>query len=87
MKRKDLLTVLVIAIVAGLFSLIIASLVFSPKRLSTKVPVVDSIDKTFPDIKNDPSYTSFLNPNALDLTQPVQIGNNQNKAPFIKTSQ
>lgn len=82
MKRKDLLLLISVAVGTGVISLIIAGLLFAPKRLSTKVPVVKPIDSSFPDVVNDPTYNSFLNSNALDLTQPVRIGNNQNQAPF-----
>jgi len=87
MKRSDLLSLVAVTILAGVISLIIANLLFSPKKFSTPVPVVNNISSSFPDVTNDPSYNTFLNTNALDLTLPVQIGNNQNKTPFTNTSQ
>jgi hypothetical protein len=45
-------------------------------------PVVEKIPSSLPDVKNDSNYNSFINSNALDPTQPVQIGNTQNKNPF-----
>ncbi|HET9721808.1 MAG TPA: hypothetical protein VFP32_02150 [Candidatus Saccharimonadales bacterium] len=87
MKRKDLLTVVGVAVVSGIISLIIANALFSPKRLSLKVPVVEKISGTFPDVKNDSQYNTIFNTNALDPTQPVQIGNNQNQAPFSNSTQ
>ena len=87
MKRQDIAILAAVAIVAALFSLILANLLFSPKKLTQKVPVVDKISDSFPDVKNDPKYNSFLNDKALDLTQPVQIGpNNQNQKPFNSTT-
>ncbi len=82
MRRRDILTIVAAAVITAIFTFILASAVFSPKRFSSKVPVIDTINSSFPDIKNDSAYNSFLNSNALDLTQPVQIGNNQNQAPF-----
>lgn len=87
MKRRDLLAVVGVAIVTGILTFFLASIVFSSKRFSSKVPVIDTINSSFPDIKNDSAYNSFLNSNALDLTQPVQIGNNQNQTPFGNSPQ
>lgn len=87
MKRKDLLTLVGVAVFTAVFSVVLASIIFAPKKLSMQVPVIDKINATFPDVQNDPAYNSFLNNNALDLTQPVQIGpNNQNQVPFSSTS-
>jgi hypothetical protein len=46
------------------------------------VPVFQVISQSFPDFKNDPAYQLFLYQGALDPTQPIQIGNSQNSAPF-----
>lgn len=83
MKRADILRLVVVAVVAGMFSLIVTSVIFSvPKNRSSKVPTVDAIPTAMPDVKNDPSYQTFLNNQAIDLTQPVTIGNSQNTTPF-----
>lgn len=76
-------TLIVIAIVTAVISLIISSALFnSPAKHTLKAPVVQALPSTFPDIKNDPAYNTFLNDNALDATQPVQVGNSQNNTPF-----
>jgi len=82
MKQKDVVTLVIVGMVAGVISLFVAGNIFSPKKYTTKVPVAPKIDATFPDVKNDPTYNVIFNPNALDLTVPVQIGGNQNQAPF-----
>lgn len=83
MKRKDLMTIGLVAVVAGLLSLTLSStLVGSSGDNKDTAPVVEKIDPAFPDITNDPAYNSFLNSKALDPTQPVQIGDNQNSKPF-----
>ncbi|MBI2592219.1 hypothetical protein HYW36_01960 [Candidatus Saccharibacteria bacterium] len=88
MNRKDLTALATVAALTGVISLIIASLFFSaPHQQSSKVPVVEPIGTSLPDIKNDPAYKYFLNTNALDPAQPVQIGNTQNNAPFSNRSQ
>ena len=87
MKRRDLSILIVVAAITGVFSLILANALFGPKKLTQKVPVVEKISESFPDVKNDPAYNSFLNEKALDLTQPVQIGpHNQNQQPFNPTT-
>jgi len=86
MKRKELITVVVVAIASGLLSLVIAGALFSsPSQRNSKVPLVQPISSTFPDVKNDPNYNFFLNPSALDPTQPIQIGNSQNNTPFTNS--
>jgi hypothetical protein len=82
MKQKDVLTLVIVGLVAAVISFFVAGNIFSPQKYSTKVPVAPKIDATFPDVKNDPTYNVIFNPNALDLTVPVQIGGSQNQAPF-----
>jgi hypothetical protein len=86
MKRQDVATLAVVAFVSAIIAFIITSLVFTtPKNRSSKVPSLNTVTTSFPDIKNDPSYKAFLNSNALDPTQPVQIGTTQNNTPFNGT--
>ena len=74
---------IVVAVVAGVISLIITSKLFSsPKSHNLQAPVVEPISSTMPDVHNDPAYNTFLNQNSLDATQPVQVGNSQNNQPF-----
>jgi hypothetical protein len=87
MRRRDLLLLVSVAAITGAFTLILASVFFKTKPLSEKVPAVDKISSSFPDVRQDPAYTSFLNDKALDLTQPVQIGPNQNQKPFSQSQQ
>ena len=83
MRRSDKMMFIGVAIAAAVISLIVSSAIFgSPAKRNTKAPVVEAVPATFPDVKNDTTYNGFLNPNALDPTQPVQIGNSQNNAPF-----
>jgi hypothetical protein len=83
MKRNDKVLFVFVGIVAAIISLIVSSALFSsPAKRSTKAPVVEIVPTTFPDVKNDSNYNTFLNSKALDPTQPVQIGNTQNTTPF-----
>ena len=83
MKRRDLAVLICVAAISAVISLILASVLFSSKKLSQKVPVVQKLNQTFPDVAHDPAYTGIFNDKAIDLTQPVQIGpNNQNQKPF-----
>lgn len=86
MQRKELATVITVAVASGIISLVVAGLLFnSPSQRTAKVPVVQPISSTFPDVKNDPNYNFFLNTSALDPTQPIQIGNSQNNTPFTNS--
>ena len=82
MRQKDIAVLVLVGVTAAVISFLVAGAIFSPKKYSSKVPVIQKIDPVFPDVKNDPVYNSFLNPGALDLTVPVSIGDNQNNDPF-----
>lgn len=81
-KTKQLAPLILVAVMAAIISLLVANALFSPPKRETKVPQVEAIDASFPDVKNNPAYQSFLNNNALDATQPIQIGNTSNSVPF-----
>ena len=83
MKQGDIVKVSLVAGISAIISLFVAKAIFnSPAKHNLKVPVVQSINTSFPDVANDPNYTVIFNTSALDPTQPVQIGNSQNSAPF-----
>lgn len=82
MKKSDITLLASIALVVAIVSFFVARAVFNPPSKHTKVPVVEPISSSFPDVKNDPAYQLFLYSGALDPTQPIQIGNSKNAAPF-----
>lgn len=82
MRRREIVLITTAAVIAAIISLAVSSLVFNAPSGRSKVPVVEAINPNFPDVKNDPAYSSFLNRNALDPTQPIQIGNTKNTSPF-----
>ena len=78
MKQKDLMLIVAIVVVSGIFSLILSSIFISPsKNRITKVEVVDKINSEFkqPDKK-------FFNVNSIDPTKNIRIGDNVNPDPF-----
>ena len=88
MKRNDLIMLCLVGVIAAILSFVLSDAVFgSPKKNPIKVPVVTPISSTFPDVKNDDSYKTFFNSQAFDPTQLIQIGNNNNAAPFQNSSQ
>lgn len=82
MDRKILPMIITVAVISAVISFVVASVVFQSTPRGTKVPQVEAIKSTFPDVKNDSAYSSLFNSNALDPTQPVQIGGSQNTNPF-----
>ena len=83
MKRDDLVKIVFVAGVSALISFILAGAIFnSPAKHDKQVPVIQPISTSFPDVNNDPNYNTIFYSGALDPTQPVQIGNSQNTAPF-----
>ena len=82
MKPKDWVLIITVGLVAAIASFTVAKSVFKPPAGSTKVPLVTAMDPNFPDVKNDSQYSAIFNNNALDPTQPVQIGNQNNTILF-----
>ncbi len=82
MKQKDIVALVMVGFFAAILSFFISGALFSPKKYSSEVPTAQPISPTLPDVANDPTYSSIFNPQALDLTVPVQIGNSQNETPF-----
>jgi hypothetical protein len=78
MKQKDLTLIIVVAIVSGVFALVISNfLITSPKNRQEKVQIVSPISADFP--KADERY---FNANSINPTQTVKIGDNNNTKPF-----
>lgn len=82
MKTKDIALLAVFGLIAAFISYLVANAVFKPPTASTQVPEVRPIEPNFPDVRNDSAYNVIFNNQALDPTQPVQIGNQNNAAPF-----
>lgn len=82
-KRQNLIILVAAGLIAAIVSILVSGAIFgSPKSKPIKIPVVNKISPTFPDVQHDSNYTSFLNSKALDPAQLIQIGNNKNTAPF-----
>ena len=77
MKQKDILTIIVTAIVAIVAAIILSKYLFSsnPSSLNEPVYVVPSISDNFPIPSN-----KYFNSQSIDPTQIINIapGNNQN---------
>lgn len=83
MKKGEILKLCAVTAIAAIFSYVIAGALFnSSQKRSTKVPSIEAITPNLPDIKNEAAYQSFLNPNALDITLPIEIGGSTNTNPF-----
>ena len=83
MKRKDLTLLLVVGIIAAIFSYVISGVIFgSPSKKPVSVPVITPISANFADVKNNSSYKTVFNSSALNPTQLIRIGGQTNKAPF-----
>lgn len=83
MKQKDIALIVVIVAISGLVSFLASRWIFAkPGDRQQKAEVVDVItsDFTLPDSK-------YFNPNAIDPTQLIQIGGDNNPNPFGGSSQ
>ncbi len=78
MKQKDILLIAVIAIVAGVFSFIVANFFFGgDKAYKLTAPTIEPIAQDF----NLPDATVYNN-NALNPTKNITIGDSTNNTPF-----
>jgi len=81
MKRKELIPLVGAALLCAIIAFILSMLVFKGPAKNTKVPTAEDVSTQFPDVKNDPKYSSIFNKNALDPAQPIKVDNNNSK-PF-----
>ena len=81
MKHKDVAALVAIAIFAAVLAFGISGKFFKSSSRDFKVPVVEEVNGTLPDVRNQSDYSAIFNENAIDPTQPVQIQGN-NSAPF-----
>lgn len=87
MKQKELLVIGLTACIAAVISFIVSGMIFgSPKKHPIKVPVVTPISSSFPSVTTDDNYKSIFNDKAINPTQLIQIGGNNNTTPFNGTS-
>jgi hypothetical protein len=78
MKKKDVLLVVVVAIISGVFSLLIANYLFGGKRAyDLKAPTVDAITADF---KLPPE--TYFNKQSINITKNITIGDTGNNTPF-----
>lgn len=78
MKRKDVVTLVFIICFSAIISLFLSNLLISsPKNRQQKVEIVEKISAEL----SQPSTKYFSN-NALNPTQVIRIGTDQNEKPF-----
>lgn len=77
MKQKDILLVVVIGFVSAMASLVLSNFLFGAKSHKLTAETVDAITSTF----NVPDSQHF-NPNAVDPTKTIKIGDSSNNTPF-----
>ncbi len=82
MKQKDLILIIAVAVVAGVFSVVLAKFLFAtPGDRQQKVEVVDAISTDFP-----APDTKYFNTSSINPTRLIQIAQNSNQAPFKSSS-
>lgn len=78
MRRKDIAVIVAVMIFSAVVSMLLSKLLFGkPQNRQQQVEVVQPISAEF----NEPDKRYF-NPNSIDPTQPIQIGNFSNPDPF-----
>lgn len=83
MKRKELMIIGGVAVLAAIIAFFISDAVFgSPKKHPIKVPVVTKISSDFPNPQNDTNYQKFFNSQAINPTKIIKIGDSNNTSPF-----
>lgn len=77
-KQKDIAMIIVVAFFAGMFSLVLTNMLFVGKKgKDLKAETVSAISSEF----KKPDDRVF-NSNAINPTQLIQIGENNNQKPF-----
>lgn len=78
MKQKDILVIVIVVFISGIFSLFFTKLIFpESKTRNEKVEVVQPITSEF----NKPDQ-KYFNSNSIDPTQIIKIGDSNNNQPF-----
>jgi flagellar basal body-associated protein FliL len=78
MKQKDILLIVVIAIVAGVISIVAANLLFGGEnKYDQKAPEVNEISSEF----KQPNE-KYYNDKSLNPTKDIKIGDDTNDKPF-----
>jgi len=78
MKQKDVALIIVIVAISGVVSFLASGWIFAkPADRQQKAEVVDVITSDFP-----LPDTKYFNPNSVDPTQLIQIGDSNNPNPF-----
>lgn len=81
MKQKDIAIIVIIVIISGTISYIASNKLFAvPQNQEAEVEVVEPISAEFtqPDKR-------YFNSKSINPTQPINIGDNNNKQPFNDT--
>jgi hypothetical protein len=79
MKQKDIALIAVIAIVSGVISFLVSGMIFAkPADRQQTAEKVDVITSEF-----SPPNSKYFNAQAIDPTQLIQIGDNDNPNPFV----
>ncbi len=83
MKQKDVVLILVIVVISGIFSMLISNMLITPaSELEADVEVVGAIVSDF----QNPS-TKFFNEKSNNPTQIIRIGEGGNTDPFSSGTQ
>lgn len=83
MKQKDIGTILVVAFISVVFSLILSGrLLDSPADRKTEVEVVQPISAEFPMPSTDTRFKKYFNDQSINPTKLIQIGDGSNNNPF-----
>lgn len=79
MKKNDMAILVITAVIAGVFSLILSQALFSHSKHKLSAEVVDAISAGSDDFKPDPNV---FNAQAVNPTKLIQIGDSSNSNPF-----
>jgi hypothetical protein len=83
MRQKDLPAILIVVFVSAVLSFFASRFLFaSASSRQQQVDIVQPISATFP-----APDTTYFNSNAVDPTQLIQVGTNNNTNPFNGSSQ
>ena len=77
MKKKDLAIIVMVVVVAGIFSMVISKFAITAKKSGLTAETVEALNATF-----KPPDNSIFNTNAINPTKLINIGDSTNPTPF-----
>ena len=83
MKQKDIIVIVIVSVIAGIFGFIIANALFGgAKAYNLTAPRLSAVTS-----ESNPPSTTYFNSSSINPTKDITIGDTSNSQPFNGSSQ